>query len=71
MSEMINNGFDWYKSKTVNVRQRGNIALIATATIKNGELVDMPNSKQRYIWPSSYAMSDSKVISRRVWGRES
>lgn len=70
MYSEVNNGFDWYKNKAMNVRQRGNIALIATATIRNGELVNMPASKQRYVWPTSLEARDSRVLSRRIWGRE-
>lgn len=70
MYSEVNNGFDWYKNKPVSVRQRGNISLIATATIKNGELVNTPSTKQRFVWPSAVERRDSRVLSRRIWGRE-
>lgn len=70
MSNEMNSGFDWYRNKVVNVRQRGTLALIATATVRNGHLVSSESSKQRYIWPSAIANNDSKIISRRIWGKE-
>ncbi len=69
MDNEINNGFDWYKNKVVNVRQRGTLALVATAMVKDGRLVNSESSKQRYIWPSAIANNDTKILSRRVWSK--
>lgn len=70
MGNEMSNSFDWYRNKAVNVRQRGTLALIATATVREGRLVASENNKQRYIWPSAIVNNDSKIISRRVWAKE-
>lgn len=69
MGSEMNNGLDWYKDKVVNVRQRGTLALVATATMRDGRLVSSESSKQRCIWPSAMTNNDSKIISRRIWSK--
>ena len=60
--------FDWSEyGKSSNVR-RGDISMIATTIIKNGEIVASP-SRQRFVWPSSFEESASNFISKRVRGR--
>lgn len=62
------NGFDWDKNKNYQIKKRGNLSLLATSTIKEGNLV---GSKARCVWPSSLSDSENKIFSRRVWGKQS
>ncbi len=59
---------DWYKEKSVKIRNRGTLALIASSIVKNGTLVPQP--KARCVWPSSFTNGESRFISRRVKAQE-
>ncbi|MCX4348800.1 MAG: hypothetical protein OSJ76_03335 [Alphaproteobacteria bacterium] len=70
MRKEIQENLDWYKNKTVSSAavRKGNLALLATAHFRNGEIVQ--TTRGRCIWPNPYK-ADSNVLSRRVWGKES
>lgn len=58
---------DWHRNKTVSVKRRGTAAIITPqlsfGTKSNG--IQRP----RCVWPSVMDNADSRIISRRVWGR--
>ena len=60
--------FDWSKYNRHSQVKHGNISMIASTVIRNGELVANPY-KQRFIWPSSIKESSSNFFSKRVKGR--
>lgn len=49
------------------IKRRGNMALVSSYTAENGVVF---SAKKRYIWPSSIKETYSKVVTRRVWGKE-
>lgn len=57
---------DWYKSKPVVIQKRGSMALASSFFIKKEEII--VNTKQRYVWPNSFAVGNSKVTTKRIWG---
>lgn len=58
---------DWHRDKVVMVRKRGTSALVTPQLDLNlpREVKDHP----KCVWPSLLENSNSKFISRRVWGR--
>lgn len=60
--------FDWSRFNSQFKVKHGNISMIASTIIKNGEVVANP-SRQRFIWPSSIKESDSNFFSKRIKGR--
>ncbi len=53
---------DWHRKKTVSVKKRGNLMLVVP-TVSRGV-----KAKTRCVWPSQFD-TDSKYLSRRIWGR--
>ena len=59
-------GFDWEKNKPYQIKKRGNLSLRAAPTLENGNMV---TSGSCCVWPSASESRDSRIISRRVWGK--
>ena len=59
-------GYDWEKNKHYQIKKRGNLSLLAATTFKNGNMV---SSGSRCVWPRASESRDSRIISRRVWGK--
>lgn len=55
--------FDWQRSENIKIKQRGTQALIAASFMPNHQF---KSSVKKYIWPSSFASGDTKVITRRI-----
>ena len=60
--------FDWSRYNQQSKVKHGNISLIVSTIIKNGEVVATP-SRQRFIWPKSFEESSSNFFSKRVKGQ--
>lgn len=55
-------------SQSVNTK-RGNLAVLATAEFRGGQMVSSPVMKQRYVWPNPYNQNNASSISRKVFAR--
>lgn len=54
---------DWYKNKDMSVRGHGNLALLASAVVKNNEIV---STKTRCVWPLTGRYSESRFLTRKL-----
>lgn len=68
MNSRIIENYDWSKYNSKTQARRSNMELIAATVIKGGEIVSTP-SRQRFVWPRSFEESNSRILSRRVWGQ--
>ena len=59
--------FDWHRNKTFEVKKRGNMDLVLPELNLNNPKQSMEGT--RCLWPDRFGSSDSKYLSRRVWGR--
>lgn len=69
MNRDLKENYDWSKYKAAPAVRRGNMSMIASMVIRGGSLVSQ-SSTQRFVWPRELEASNSRVISRRVWGRD-
>ncbi len=49
------------------IKRRGNLALVSSYTSKDGSVF---SAKKRYIWPNLYAESNSRRVTKRIWGKD-
>ena len=49
--------------------KKGNLAVLATAEFRDGQMISSPAAKQRYVWPNPYNHSNAGFINRRVYSR--
>ena len=68
MNSRIIENYDWSKYNSKTQARRSNMELIAATVIKGGEIVSTP-ARQRFVWPRSFEESNSRILSRRVWGQ--
>lgn len=68
MQKVIDNTtFDWSRHKVIAVQRRGTASIITPQLNLNS--AETQKARPRCIWPSVIETSDSKYLSRRVWGR--
>lgn len=67
IKEIEKQNLDWYKSKNVDILSRGNLSLVSPALISSSN--NTASVKTKCVWPSSFMSSNSKILSRRVYGR--
>lgn len=61
------NNLDWHREKVSNVKAKGTAVLVSMQSRGGATLLTAPKAK--CVWPSSMCANDSKVLSRRVWGK--
>lgn len=49
------------------IKMRGNLALVASYSNGNGLIM---SAKKRFVWPTASYVGSSKVVTKRVWGKE-
>lgn len=60
--------FDWQRGRTVGIQSRG-IASLVVAQVKNSETsLSVSGGTTRCVWPTNMKTSDSRYLSRRIWG---
>ena len=63
---------DWSRGSVAaqpSIIKRGNLAVLATAEFRDGQMVSAPVSRQRYVWPNPYRQTRSGVLSDRLYMR--
>lgn len=69
LRRMESNNLDWHREKVLNIKAYGTVALVDMERRGMEALFSAP--KARCVWPSYLGTNDSKVLSRRVWGKNS
>lgn len=65
------NNLDWNRSKKVEIMGRGNLSLVAPVWMsKKGDKMVVA-TPAKCVWPNSFLTSNSKFLSRRVYGKVS
>ena len=54
-------------SHNAQIKRKGNISLVSSYIKSNGEFV---SAKKRYVWPSFMEESNSRIVTKRIWGRD-
>lgn len=50
--------------------KRANLAVLATAEFRGGQMISTPINRQRYVWPSPYNQTQSSAfLTRKVFAK--
>lgn len=49
------------------IKRRGNIALVSSYTRKDGSVL---SAKKKFVWPDLVSESNSRCVTKRIWGRD-